>query len=200
MCCTVLAEMVPIKRCNAKWIDFERRLNSTFSSVEYFIYTYPHIFPDMNLDMLMEQYLEYQLLSDDEIPESIMEEASTSNVDREVEQAHTEHGHCRVDIIWGFLRTVKKPGTSEFQFDLLFKVAEAVMTIPHSNAGEERIFSLVNKNKTPSRSSLALDGTLSSLIMVKTHIENPLDWKPSETLLKNAKRATIEYNEKHKRS
>ena len=34
------------------------------------------------------------------------------------------------------------------------------MTIPHSNAGKERIFSLVNKNKTPSRSSLALDGTL----------------------------------------
>ena len=33
---------------NAKWIDFEHRLNSTFSSVEYCIYTYPDIFQDMN--------------------------------------------------------------------------------------------------------------------------------------------------------
>ena len=48
------------------------------------------------------------------------------------------------------------------------------MTIPHSNAGEERIFSLINKNNTPTRSSLQIDGTLSSLIIIKTHIDNPL--------------------------
>ena len=34
------------------------------------------------------------------------------------------------------------------------------MTIPHSNAGEEQIFSLINKNKIPSRSSLTLDGSV----------------------------------------
>ena len=48
------------------------------------------------------------------------------------------------------------------------------MTIPHSNAQKERKFSLINKKKTPSRSSLKINGTLSSLITVKTHIENPL--------------------------
>ena len=53
------------------------------------------------------------------------------------------------------------------------------MTIPHSNAGEERIFSLINKNNTPTRSSLQIDGTLSSLIIIKTHIDNPLKWEPS---------------------
>ena len=46
------------------------------------------------------------------------------------------------------------------------------MTIPHSNAGEDRIFSLINKNNTPTRSSLQIDGTLSSLIIIKTHIDN----------------------------
>ena len=55
--------------------------------------------------------------------------------------------------------------------NLIFKVAEVIMTIPHSNAGEERIFSLINK--TPS-SSLKLDGTLSSLIVVKTHMHEEL--------------------------
>ena len=73
------------------------------------------------------------------------------------------------------------------------------MTIPHSNAGEERIFSLSNKNKTPSRSSLNLDGSLSSLISVKTHIERPLQWKPSASLLENAKKVKKNYNDQHKK-
>ncbi len=47
----------------------------------------------------------------------------------------------RVDVLWGYLRGVKKPGISCFDFDLLFKVAEVVMTNPHSNAGEEGILS-----------------------------------------------------------
>ena len=81
---------------------------------------------------------------------------------------------------------------------MLFKVAEAVMMIPHSNAGEERIFSLISKNKTPSRSSLKLDSTFSLLITVKTHIENPFQWKLLKTLLEKAKKATRAYNDKHK--
>jgi len=93
---------------------------------------------------------------------------------------------------------VKKPGTNSFKFDLLFKVAEAVMTISHSSAGEERIFSLINKNKMPSRSSLKLDSTLSSLITVKTHIENPLQWQPLKTLVDKAKKITRAYNDKDK--
>ena len=72
-------------------------------------------------------------------------------------------------------------------------------TIPHSNAGEERIFSYINNNKTPSRNSLSLVGTLSSIITVKTHIEDPLQWCPSQSLIKAAKKATVTYNEKHKK-
>ena len=70
-------------------------------------------------------------------------------------------------------------------------------TIPHSNA--ERTFSLINKNKTPSRSSLHLDGTLSSLITVKTHIKKPLEWKPSTSILENAKKATRTNNTQHRK-
>lgn len=72
------------------------------------------------------------------------------------------------------------------------------MTIPHSNAAEERIFSLVNKNKTPTRSSLNADGTLSSLLVVKTHLANLVEWQPSATIINKAKSATKTYNEKHK--
>ena len=47
-------------------------------------------------------------------------------------------------------------------------VAAVIMTIPHS--GEERIFSLIRKNKTPDTSSLRLDGKISSLMVVKTYV------------------------------
>ena len=104
-----------------------------------------------------------------------------------------------MDLFWGYLKTVKKSGTNILEFYNLFRVANAVLTIQHSNAGEERIFSLINKNKTPSRSSLSLDGTLSSIVTVKTHVENPLQWQPSEALLEKAKHATVEYNKQHKK-
>ena len=39
-------------------------------------------------------------------------------------------------------------GINRPQFDELFNVAKAVLTIPHSNAGEERIFSLIGKKFT----------------------------------------------------
>ena len=76
---------------------------------------------------------------------------------------------------------------------------EVVMTIPHSNAGEERIFSLINKNKTPS-SSMKLDSTLSSILVIKTHTDDPLLWEPTKSLGGKAKKATKLNNSKHKSS
>ncbi|CAB4036850.1 PREDICTED: uncharacterized protein LOC107326933 [Paramuricea clavata] len=131
---------------HATWIDFQHRLEKSFMSVGYFVAKYPEIFPDMDLESLNEQFLNYQLLLEEDIPAEV----------KEVAKCAEDDPHYRVDILWGYLKGVKKPGTNSLEFDLLFRVAEVVMTIPHSNAGEERIFSLINKNKTPSRSSLSL--------------------------------------------
>ena len=157
------------------WVGFENRVNTTSSSVEYVVNRFSSIFPTGSLDMnkLSEQFLAYQVLVEEDIPATVKESAKLTREDP-----------FRVDILWSYLKNIKLPGSNECEFDLLFKVADVVMTIPHSNAGEERIFSLINKNKTPSQSSLSLDGTLSSLITVKTHIEHPLEWKPSARVLK----------------
>lgn len=171
----------------ATWLTFERRLEKNFQSVEYFVHRYPTIFSEVDMDRLSEEFFNYQMLSSDSIPKSVKE-----SVNLEDKDPH------RVDVLWGYLRGLKEPGTNELHFGLLFKVAEVVLTIPHSNAGEERIFSLINKNKTPSRSSLKLDGTLSSLMVVKTHIDNLIQWTPSEAMLQKAKGATRQYNEQHK--
>ena len=171
---------------NATWLSFEGRLEKSFNSVEYFICRYPELFPGINVDRLAEQFLNYQMLISQDIPTTVKESAGLK----------PEDAHC-IDVLWGYLRGLKTLGTNAFEFDLLFRVAEVIMTIPHSNAGEERIFSMIKKNKTPDRSSLRLDGTLSSLMVVKTHVEDPLKWKPSVTLLDSAKKATKAYNDQH---
>ena len=58
------------------------------------------------------------------------------------------------------------------------------MTLPHSNAGEECVSSLVQLNKTSYCSSLGIDGTLSSILTVKMNDVEPL--------LEKSKKATWE--------
>lgn len=176
---------------HATWVDFQQRLDSSFTSVEFFVGSYPDILKNINMDKLNEQFICYQTIDENDIPETIKASCCISD---------DENGKlCRMDVMWSYLKGFKVPGTNEPMLDLLFKVAEVILTIPHSNAGEERIFSYINKNKTPSRSSLSLTGTLSSIITVKTHINNPLCWKPCERLLVSAKRATVEYNKQHQK-
>lgn len=162
---------------NAEWLDFNKWQQKNFMAVEFFVCKFPHLFQNIDMDILAEQFLAYQVLPDDAIPSSVKRDMDLNPEDP-----------LRVDALWTYLNSRRAPGTHQPEFDQLFKVAASVLTIPHSNASEERIFSLINKNKTSSRSSLALEGTLSSIVTVKTHITDPLDWRPSEDLLNNAKK------------
>ena len=71
-----------------------------------------------------------------------------------------------MDIIWYYLSTVKTPDSS-FCFNQLSRVAQLVLLIPHSNATEERIFSMVHKNKAAFCPSLDPKGTLTSILTIK---------------------------------
>ena len=74
----------------------------------------------------------------------------------------------RMDIIWDHLSKVKD-ASGKFKFPIISRVAKLVLTIPHSNADAERVFSIIGKNKVKSRSDLALEGTLSSLTTCKVN-------------------------------
>lgn len=107
----------------------------------------------------------------------------------------SENVYYSMDVIWGYLCKMQVTGSSELKFGRLCRVARAVLVIPHSNASEERIFSMVRKNKTPFRPGLGLDGTLSS---VKLGIEDLCKkFEPCKALLDSAKKATREYNKAH---
>ena len=84
-----------------------------------------------------------------------------------------------------------------FRFSQLCKVAKLVLVIPHSNA-EERVFSMVRKNKMVFRPSLDPKGTFSNILMIKLANTVPAHcFEPMKELLKSAKSAKWEYNKEH---
>ena len=94
---------------------------------------------------------------------------------------------------------MKIPGMDVYRFSTLSKVAKVVLTIPHSNAGEERVFSTIRKIRREDRSKLQLEGSLSALVTVKLNLpetksEPCYSFEPSEQLLQQAKKSTSYYN------
>ena len=141
------------------------------------------------LDQLRDEFLQYQLMQDTDIPDSVWQSALVA----EDEQTR----HYRMDVIWAHTKTMRDPDGA-LLFERLATVAILVLTLPHSNAEEERVFSLVAKNKTKFRPSLKLDGTLSSIITLKLANTEPCHkYEPTKEVITSAKRATMTYNRAH---
>lgn len=97
-----LLKWIPLREdllINAIWIDFMQRLECTFSSVEYFLHRYPYIFTDCDMDRVNEEFLTYQTMVPEDIPENIRESIGLSS------------DEYRADVFWGYLKTIKKPGS-----------------------------------------------------------------------------------------
>lgn len=78
------------------------------------------------------------------------------------------------------------------------KIAKLVLTLPHSNADEERVFSFVKHNKTPYRDALNINSTLSSILTVKMASKEPcFKFEPTSEVLTASKKATWSYNQAH---
>lgn len=143
------------------------------------------------LDELLEEFIDFQLLSDGEIPSTVWEKASITLDD----SVHATYH--RLDLIWHHLSTIKSPDGT-LRFKRLCQIAKLVMVIPHSNAQEERVFSMVRKNKTSFRPSLDPKGTLSSILTIKlASTGDSHSYEPSQEVLRKAKSATWEYNKAH---
>ena len=102
-----------------------------------------------------DEFLEYQLLQEATIPDTVWQAALV--VDGETH-------HHRMDVICSHLMKMKDPSGCPM-FENLARIALLVLTLPHPNAEDERVFSLVTKNKTKFRPNLKLDGTLARLCL-----------------------------------
>lgn len=144
------------------------------------------------LDKLSEEFTEFQLLEDEDIPENVWKLA-TIVVDEGT-------NYYRMDVIWHFLSSMRYADNS-LKFQRLANIAKLVLVIPHSNAQEERVFSMVRKNKTAFRPSLDPEGTLSSILTIKlANMTSAHSFEPSNGTLKKAKSATYHYNKEHSKT
>ena len=110
-----------------------------------------------------------------------------------------EDEHHRSDIIWNHLSKVRD-SVQALRFNQLGRIAKLVLLLSHSNAEEERVFSMIRKNKTAFRASLDPKGTFSNIATIKLAHSHPTeDFNPPKKLLKQAKSATWEYNKEHSR-
>ena len=136
-------------------------------------------------DELEEEFLTYQAMSGNEILRHIWQLAKVNeNVDDE--------NVCYQIDIWTNLST---------NLPTLTNVVCQVLTISHSNAAEEQIFSMINKNKTQFCSTLDLDKSLYSIMLIKMNSQEGLvpflKMKFSEELLQKCKSACMHYNKEH---
>ena len=100
-----------------------------------------------------------------------------------------------MDVIWGYLSSLKL-GNGTHKFGKINDVSETVLILPHSNAGEERVVSLIRKNKTAIVASLQVDGTLPFLLTIKMAYKES-SFEPPADLLATVKKATWNYNKEH---
>ena len=74
-----------------------------------------------------------------------------------------------MDVIWYLLERLTSGIGNDYRFRNMFKLAKIVLITRHSNAGIERVYSLVseNKNEGSDRNRLDIDSPLSSILAVK---------------------------------
>lgn len=79
---------------------------------------------------LSEEFVDYQLLDDEVIPQAVWDQA-TVVIDEE-----SGEKKFRMDVLWHYISTLKW-GDGRDRFKRLSAIAKLVLVIPHSNAGEE---------------------------------------------------------------
>ena len=112
------------------------------STVHYCLHRFSHLLPFSSHSelKLAEEFVDYQLLRARHPSDRDKAKVELFEVDGDK--------HYRMDVLWHYFSTLKS-GDGRQRFKRLSKIAVMVLTIPHSNADEERVFSMVRKNKTP---------------------------------------------------
>ena len=117
-----------------------------------------------------------------------------------MESCKTDRGDLKLDLLWiHFIGKMKDHAENTILFPRLWAVVRLILTIPHSNAEEERVFSIVKKNKTFFQSRLDLEKTLALIVTVKLAMEpeNGEAFNIPQELLTAAKIATYKYKLSH---
>ena len=135
------------------------------------------VVPESSMDALAEEFTDYQLCEESELPKF-------------------ELLKTRTDEFWGSVsRTTTSTGS--LRFPLLGKTMCTLSAIAHSNADSERVFSMCRKINTDQRGNLNNDTVCSLLACKINRDEECHEFKPSAELLKKSKTVTWDYVRDH---
>ncbi|KAJ8270844.1 hypothetical protein GJAV_G00119920 [Gymnothorax javanicus] len=159
---------------HAQVADVSLRQNAKFSSLKFFTDKFPCMILSKDgedrstaVDALQAQFVNYQVI---DISSEILEESAA-------------------DKQWTMLAKCTD-SLSKPMFDRLARAMLGILTIPHSNAECERLFSQVRKNRTDFRGSMS-DDMLDSLLVTKSRQHGPCySQEFSDAFLRKAKSAT----------
>ena len=130
------------------------------------------VVPENDHHNLLDEFVEFQLLPDDELPTA----GST-------------------DDMWMKIGKLSIQATGTALFAQLSGLAKALLTIPNSNAAPERTFSMVKKIFTEQRSQMD-NSTLAALLKCKINTDYPCHtYQPTKHTVHLAKVACTSYNE-----
>ena len=127
--------------------------------------------PDVDAEQLKEEYEDFQLLGEDAF-------------------TLVEDGESRpIDHVWADILAMKTP-LGVIRLPLMATVMAPLLSLPHSNADVERLFSILRKVHTEARHSLNAD-TITAYLQCKLNIDTCCyELDVSEEMLKLAKSAT----------
>ena len=156
----------------------------------YCFHRYPNLLPFEELsefNSLMEEFNEYKLLRDSDIPDHVMESCETDQSD------------LKLYSLWSFIGEMKDHAKKTLLFPCLWKVVRLIVTIPHSIAEEERVFSIIKKNKTSFWLRLDPEETLASSVTIKLAMESESveTFNIPQEVLTGAKSASYKYKLSH---
>ena len=138
---------------------------------------FPLAIPPADTNTLFSQFSDYQVAAVNELP--------------------TYQDGDRLDVFWSQMAKVTTPMKVP-RYNVLARFMLVLLTLPHSNASCERLFSMVRKIMTENRTSLAND-TLDALLSCKVNGPDCLSFQPSQQVLRAAKSATMEYIKSHEK-
>ena len=94
----------------------------------------------VEMDELQQEFHDFKLLGETEIPKSPLNEKYPNMADR-------------IDIVWNRIgEMISADGTKRLK--RLFPISKLIISLPHSNAEEERLFYMVKQNKNVFRPNL----------------------------------------------
>lgn len=134
---------------------------------------FPNIVPDGELHRIDHEWRELQFLDQNDLPSS----SNTSS---------------RSDVVsfWGCIGQMVDT-SGECRFPILSKLTKSLLSLPHSNAEVERVFSQLALLKTKGR-NLLKPNTLDSLLVTKQNLHcTCVQFKPGNSMYKRMKSSTL---------